>query len=731
MESAMVPKKRGGRRRKMSNKKNVDETYIEELLAQLTLEEKIGMIHGATLFHTAEVERLGIPALHMSDGPCGVRFEHLDNEWVPVGLPDDYVSYLPCNSATVSTWNRQLAHDAGAVLGEETRGRGKDVILGPGINIKRSPLCGRNFEYMSEDPRLIEEMVVPLVQGIQEHDVSACAKHFAVNSQETERIWVDTIVDERTLHEIYYPGFQAAIEKGGLYSLMSAYNRLNGEHCGTSKCLLNNVLRKEWGYDGMIVSDWGGVHDTVLAAESAMDIEMDVIYDFENHHMANPLLEKIRSGELSEALVDEKVRNILRLMLRLKMIGPERENRKTGTYNSKEHQEAVLAVAEESLILLKNEEQLLPLDAKKVGKVAVIGANAVKLHANGGGSAEIKALYEIAPLTGIKQLLGGNGRVAYAPGYFVPKKGGRAEISWQAASTESPDDVAGSASSRRTPDMVTPEERAKYEQEYLEEAVELAKNSDTVIFVGGLNHDYDVEGLDREDMVLPYHQDKLIGALLEVNPNTVIVMYAGSPVEMPWLSQAKSVLWSYYAGMEGGTAIAKTLFGEVNPSGKLAETFIQTADQCPAKLGVNFGLKDRVVYDEGTMVGYRYYNTHDVDVNFCFGHGLSYTEYAYSNLHIEEKLQEEKVICVAATITNTGAVAGKEVVQVYVNGELKAFDKVALAAGESKQVQFCLNAKDFSTYDVNKKDFVVAHGVYELQVAASSRDIRLVGEIEY
>lgn len=727
------------------NIKCVDEKFIEELLRQLTLEEKIGMIHGATLFNTKEVERLGIPALHMSDGPCGVRFEHLDNEWVPVGLPDDYVSYLPCNSATVSTWNRQLAKAAGSVLGEEARGRGKDVILGPGINIKRSPLCGRNFEYISEDPCVIEEMVVPMVQGIQEYDVSACAKHFAANSQETERLWVDTIVDERTLQEIYYPGFQAAIEKGGLYSLMSAYNLLNGEHCGTSKHLLNKVLRDEWGYDGMIVSDWGGVHDTVLAAESAMDIEMDVIYDFDNHHMANPLLEKIRAGELSEGLVDEKIRNILRLMLRLKMIGPEKDNRKAGTYNSKEHHEAVLAVAQESLILLKNEEKLLPLDAKKVGKLAVIGANATKLHANGGGSAEIKALYEIAPLMGIRKLLGGNGQVTYAPGYFVPKKGGRAEISWQAASTQSPDDITGSASSRRTPDTVTPEERVRFEQEYLEEAIALAKNSDTVIFVGGLNHDYDVEGLDRDDMVLPYHQDKLIEALLEVNPNTVIVMYAGSPVEMPWLDKAKSVLWSYYAGMEGGTAIAKALFGEVNPSGKLAETFIKTADQCPAKKDINFARKDRVVYDEGVMVGYRYYDTENTDVNFCFGHGLSYTSFEYSDLVVDETKcdsvkDETGMLTVKVTVTNTGNVAGKEVVQLYVAPknecslvrpvhELKAFGKVELEPSESKQIELNLNAKDFSIYDVDKKAFVVVHGNYELQIGASSRDIRLTKEV--
>ncbi|MGN0141856.1 MAG: glycoside hydrolase family 3 protein, partial [Roseburia sp.] len=422
--------------------KNRNEQYIEELLSQLTLEEKISMIHGAGLFRTAAVERLEIPSLFMSDGPMGVRAEFADDEWRCVGSTEDFVSYLPCNSAIASTWNPALAKKAGQVLGEETRGRGKDMILAPGINIKRSPLCGRNFEYMSEDPRLVEELVVPLVEGIQENDVAACVKHFAANSQETERLFVDTLVDERTLQEIYFPGFLAAVQKGHIFSLMGAYNRLNGEHCCTGKKLLNQVLREEWGFDGVIVSDWGGVHDTLLAAESALDIEMDVVYTFDRHHMADPLLEKIKAGEIPETLVDEKIRNILRLMLRLHMIGANRDNRKGGAYNTREHQQAVLEVARESIILLKNEAGILPLpcgnaatnadrsatevrgaetgtltaqEAKKLGKVAVIGANAAAIHSNGGGSAEIKALYEISPLMGIKKLLGGNAKVTYAP----------------------------------------------------------------------------------------------------------------------------------------------------------------------------------------------------------------------------------------------------------------------------------------------------------------------------
>ena len=703
------------------------ENYIEELVSLLTLEEKIGMIHGATLFRTAAVERLGIPDLCMSDGPMGVRAEFYEAEWRNVGNPEDFVSYLPCNSAVASTWNRELAKSAGSVLGEEARGRGKDVILAPGINIKRNPLCGRNFEYMSEDPYLVSELVVPMVQGIQSHDVAACVKHFAANSQETARLSVDTVVDERTLREIYFPGFQAAVEKGGIFSLMGAYNRLNGEHCCTGKSLLGKVLRDDWKFDGMIVSDWGGVHDTDLAANSPLDIEMDVTYDFDNHYMAQPLLKKIENGEVDVELVDAKVRNILRLMLRLKMIGPAKNDRKAGAYNNPEHHAAALDVARESLILLKNAENTLPFDAKNVKKVALIGANAVTLHANGGGSAEIKALYEIPPMLGICKLLGGNAKVSYAPGYPAPKPGARPEISWQATSTATEEERDVFPDSDHSQMKKPPEPMAT--EETIREAVELAKKSDVVIFVGGLNHDYDVEGLDRNSLELPYGQNAVIEALLEARPDTVIVMYAGSPVAMPWAEKAKTILWSYYAGMEGGTALAEVLFGKVNPSGKLAETLIRDLEQCPARVGVNFALKDKVVYDDGVMVGYRHYNTVDSDVLFPFGHGISYTNYEYSGLTVEGDT-------LSLTVTNVGQGTGKETVQLYIapmeqSGpvrpahQLRGFEKIELAPGEGKTVSFTLDAMDFACWDVEDHEFREIPGNYEVQIGASSRDIRL------
>ena len=684
------------------------ERYIENLLSQLTLEEKIAMIHGAGLFRTAAVERLGIPALHFSDGPMGVRGEYPDDSWVYKDLTDDLVSYLPCNSAIASTWNREAAAAAGSILGEEARGRGKDVILAPGINIKRNPLCGRNFEYMSEDPYLIEEMVVPMVQGIERHDVSACVKHFAANVQETDRLWVDTLADEKTLQEIYFPGFKAAVQRGQAHCIMGAYNLLNGEHCCTSGKLLDDILRKQWGFDGLVVSDWGGVHDTVSAANCSLDVEMDVRTDFQNLFMADALLEKVESVQVEVSRIDDKIRNILRLMYRLKMIGPDTENRKRGRYNAPESRLANRAIAQESIILLKNEENCLPLTPGKVKKLAVIGNNAITAHALGGGSAEIRALYEITPLLGIKQLLGGNAQVSFARGYHVPDNGGRSEISWQANSTVSQPGCSPE------PKLTTPE---TIWQAYLDDAIALAKEADAVIFVGGLDHMYDVEGLDRKDMRLPYGQDELIEALLDVNPETVIVMYSGSPVEMPWLARAKAVVWSYYNGMEGGCALADILFGRENPSGHLAETFPQNAKQCNASIAH----EGPVVFLEGSCVGYRYYNGADIPLNFPFGHGLSYTTFAYSDLRLQGRE-------VTFTLKNTGMRPGKEVVQLYVQGklqQLRHFQKIQLEPGQQTTVHFTLIDRDFSEYSLEQQDFALVSGAYSIQIGASSRDIRL------
>lgn len=683
----------------------------EDLLQKLTLDEKIGMIHGAQLFQTKGVERLGIPALKLSDGPMGVRHEFQPSSWQTIGYSDDYVTYLPCNSALASTWNRELAKETGRVLGEEARGRGKDVILGPGVNIKRSPLCGRNFEYFSEDPYLTKELAVPYIQGVQEWDVAACVKHFAVNNQETERLWVEVEVDEQALREIYLPAFYDAVTKANSYTIMGAYNLIKGEHCCQSEYLLNDILRKEWGYDGVVVSDWGAVHDTKKAAESQLDIEMSVTDNFDQYYMAEPLKEKIQSGEISEQVVDEKVMRILMLMMKLHMID---DTRKSGAYNTPNHRQKTLEVARESVVLLKNEEKILPLSKEKVKKLLIVGENAECVHSNGGGSAEIKALYEITPLMGVKTLLGGNAEVKFVPGYVRDEKQEVSDTNWQETSLEN----GGGSAREQSVNQEAQRKRAALRQE----AAELAAQYEYVLFVGGLNHEHDSEGNDRVDMKLPYEQDKLIQELLLANPNTVVTFVGGSPVEMgSWVHDAKAVVWSWYAGMEGGNALAEVLFGKENPSGKLPETFYKTHTDCSAHAIGEFPGDTKVRYTEGVFVGYRYNDTYEVEPEFCFGHGLSYTTFTYENPALVEK---EGAYYVACDVTNTGKTAGKETVQIYTAPverkqnepvqELKGFEKThLLLPGECQRVSVLVEGT------IEKKN---------LRIGSSSRDIRLVIE---
>lgn len=771
------------------------EKEIQEILQQMTLEEKVSMLHGQGFFRTAAVERLGVPGLEMSDGPMGVRHQFPDDSWIPVGNSDDYVTYSPSNSALAAAWNPELAYEGGQILGEEARGRGKDVILAPGINIKRDPLCGRNFEYMSEDPYLIETLVVPLIKGIQESDVAACVKHFAVNNQETNRLMVDTIVDERTLREIYFPGFKAAVQEGGSYSLMNAYNKFRGVHCSENKELLDEVLRNEWKYDGTVISDWGSVHTTKEAAEASIDMEMSVVTNFEQYYFANPLIEAVKKGEVKEEDIDKKVRNILRMMFRLKMMGPEALDRKAGAYNTPAHRQGTLKIAEEAILLLKNEEELLPLTKKRLEmtwepeegnclqqdyvceknagemvdkaeraaddkpqgghgaaprkrKIAVVGRNAECCHACGGGSAEIKALYETSPLLGLKETLGGNVDIVYAPGYFIPEKKDVSEANWQEASLEQL--IMGMPESEEEPEKqrTLHLEIEENRRRLREEACALAREADEVIFVGGLNHDYDVEGRDRPDMKLPYGQDELIDALLQAAPNLIVVMVAGSPVEMPWLAKVKALVWCYYSGMETGNALAEALLGQINPSAKLPETFpVVYADTVTAKNG-QFGLEDKVEYKEGIFVGYRYYEKENVKPAFPFGYGLSYTTFEIENLEAAQWEQgrcatgdkNDIYVTISVDVTNTGTMAGAEVVQCYVTDcecsverpvkELKAYRKVFLEPGETKKVTMELPERAFAFYDAERRAFRVEPGKFQLHVGNASDHCILQAEVE-
>lgn len=702
---------------------------IENLVSQLTLEEKIGMIHGDSLFTTKGVERLGIPPLVTSDGPMGVRMDFQPDKWLPAGNGADFVTYLPSGSAVAATWNRSLAELAGEILGEETRGRGKDVILGPSVNIKRSPLCGRNFEYMSEDPYLAGEQVAPMIRGIQKSDVAACVKHFAVNNQETERVWVEAEVSDRAFREIYLPAFWKAVTEGGSYTIMGAYNKLKGEHCCESPRLLDEILRQEWRYDGVVISDWGAVHDTEKAAACSLDIEMSVENNFDDYCMARPLLKAVKEGRVKEEQIDEKVRRILLLMERLHMLDGER---KKGCYNTEAHRAGTKKIAQESIILLKNQENLLPLDERKIKKLLVIGENGTHVHSQGGGSAEIKALYEITPLMGLRMYLGGKARVDYTPGYYVEEKQEQSEVNWQESSLQ---EGGGQTKGKE----FQGDREKKMEEGLIEEALRLAadKSYDAVIFVGGLNHDYDTEGQDRADMKLPYHQDRLIRRLLEVRQDMIVVMNAGSPVEMEeWVEKTQALVWQWYAGMEGGTALAEVLFGAVNPSGHLPESFPKFCQDCPSHSVGEFPGTDVVRYKEDVYVGYRYYSTEGKAVRFCFGHGLSYTDFALGKLSVEKQGEQ---IGVSVSVKNTGDRKGKECVQLYIHPveaqvsrpalELKGYEKLELEPGEEKILSFSLTRDAFARYDEEKGAFVTDPGVYEIWLGESCEKILAKGEV--
>lgn len=676
------------------------EKKIQKLISELTLEEKVSMIHGNGIFATAGARRLNIPGLKMSDGPMGVRKDYYNDRWEDLDNNDDFVTYFPCYTALAASWNEDLAYEQGNALGEEARGRGKDIILAPGINIDRTPLGGRNFEYMSEDPYLISKMAVPFIKGVQENDVAACVKHFAVNNQETDRMTINVEATDRALNEIYFPGFKAAVQDGKSYSIMGAYNKLRGEHCSHSDFLLNKVLKQEWKYDGVVISDWGAAHDTFEATNNGLDIEMDVKGNFDEYYMANPLIKKVKSGEIKEETIDKKIKRILRLMFKINMMDSEREK---GSYNTLEHRNIALKVAEESIVLLKNKGNKLPLNANKIKTIAVIGENATNLHSSGGDSAQIKALYEVSPLMGIKMRLGGDTEITYSKGYSEIK-----------------------------------EDR----ESLIIEAVEAAKNAQVSIIIGGLTHADDCEGHDRIDMKLPYGQDELIRRVLLANKNTIVVILGGSPVEMgSFIDNASSILQCWYAGMEGGIALAKALFGDVNPSGKLPITFPKKLEDSPAHSIAEFPGNVNLEYKEGIFVGYRHFDKENIEPLFCFGHGLSYTTFKYSNLKVATKKSGDEIkINISFNIKNTGEVDGDEVVQIYLSDiisslerpvkELKAFKKIKLSVGEKKEIKIELDKTALAFYSDVESSWIYESGIFEILVGSSSRDIRLQEKFE-
>jgi len=803
------------------------ENKIEEMISLMTLREKVAFCHANSKFTSAGLERMGIEELTMSDGPHGVRPEVARDSWECLNRPEDDCTYLPTGTALAATWNPELGRIFGETLGSEARYRKKDIILGPGVNIIRTPLCGRNFEYMSEDPCLIEKMAQNVVRGIESQDTAACVKHYALNNQELDRTTVNVEVSRRALQEIYLKGFYGAIIEGGASSVMGAYNRYLNQHCCHNDYLVNKILKGKWGFRGVFLSDWAGVHDTDEAIANGMDIEMGTSKPYNEYYLADAFLEKAENDPEVVALLDDKVRRILRLMFSIKKGDPER---KSGEFNTKAHQQVTYDIASEAMVLLKNQDNLLPIDKSKIKKLLVVGPNANVKHSPGGSSSGVHAFYEVTPLEGIKNRLGDLCEVEYISGDFqlqynpiptqdmniadhnagcrgcritsyrdgkseltvsntasivkgdadcydlevsvcIPRDGiyafefsatGEATVSidggeamrlnrepWnpktvvedsltckkgQNVSFSCHIDKKGDDNIDFSIKWLTPKdfEGSSSEAELLSKAAE----ADYVVYCGGIDHSFDTEGCDKCTMMLPADQDVIIPKLIDANPNTIVTITAGSPVAMPWLQKARAVLWTWYAGMEGGNVLCDILTGDVCPSGKMPFTLPRDyADTPVARYGEY--KTGNCKYNEDIFVGYRGFDKDNIEPLFPFGHGLSYSEFEYSDLSVEAK---EKGAVVSFTVKNAGNVTAKETAQLYIGDpecsvarpvkELRSFQKVELKAGESKQITLEITERDLSFFDEVTDDWKMEGGTFTVYVGASSRDIRLSGILE-
>ncbi len=672
----------------------MEKQNLKELIAQMTLEEKAGLCSGADFWHTKAVERLGIPAVMVSDGPHGLRKQ--DDEADHLGVNDSIKAVcFPAGCATASSFSRQTVKSLGETIGTECQAEGVSTVLGPAMNIKRSPLCGRNFEYYSEDPFLSTEIAGALVHGVQSKNVGTSPKHFMANNQEYHRMTSSSEMDERTMREIYLASFEGMVRKEKPWTIMNSYNRLNGTYLCENKEMLTDILRNEWGFDGYVMTDWGAMNDRVTALKAGCDLEMPA----SNGITDAEIVEAVREGTLSEEILDQACERILNIVYRFE------ENRdKEAVFDLEKDHETARKIEEECIVLLKNEDAILPL--KKDVKAAFIGKYAEAPRYQGGGSSHINSFKVESALDAVKTREAGCGtdaaNVVYAKGF---------------------DDA-----------------KDETDEALLKEAVEAAKNADTAVIFAGLPDSFESEGYDRKHMRLPDCQNRLIQAVAEVQPNTVVVLHNGSPVEMPWISQVKAVVEAYLGGQAVGGAVVNVLYGDVNPSGRLAETFPLRLEDTPCYLTYG-GEHDKSVYSEGVFVGYRYYVSKDMKVLFPFGHGLSYTTFEYSNLVLDQKeMKESKELKVSVDVTNTGACAGKEVVQLYVSAkesamkrpvrELRGFDKVELQPGETKTVSFTLDRRAFAYWSVQIHDWHVESGAYEIQIGKSAQEIILTETVQ-
>lgn len=699
------------------------EKKVQETLAQMTVHEKVQLLHAQSKFTSAGVPRLGIPELSMSDGPHGCRAEIEWNSWNYANWTNDSITAFPSLTCLASTWNRELSRLYGDKVSEEFAYRGKDVMLGPGTTIARCPFNGRSFEYMGEDPYLAGEMAVPYIIGAQKNGVACCLKHFFLNNHEVNRMTVNVNVSERAVEEIYLPAFEKCVKEAGVWTMMGSYNKWLNVHCCQNDSLLNGILKKRWGFDGAVISDWGGTHDTWQAATGGLDIEMgsftngmtaDNSQGYNTYFLADPFESLIKQGKVSMDVLNDKAARVLRTIFRTAM----NPNKVRGKLCTEDHYEACRKVGEEGVVLLKNDKAVLPLDASRYNRILIVGDNAVRNMSQGGGSSELKTKYDISPLEGLKAVYGD--KIDFAQGYEAGRP-------MYAHVEEIP---AGTQAKLKA------------------EALEKAKKADLIIFIGGMNknHQQDCEGGDRQTYDLSYGQNELIAELAKVQPNIIAVMYAGNPYAMPWLNGVKALVQCWYLGSESGRTLANIISGKVNPSGKLPITFAKKKEDYPCfQYGEEGypGVNDQVYYKEGIYVGYRHFDTHKVKPQFPFGFGLSYTTFKYGKAQIapvSSDGSEKKDCCkaplykVTIPVTNVGSREGKEIVQMYIGDdkcsvdrptkELKGFDKVSLAPGETKTVEFVIRGKDLQFFDEATHKWKSEPGKFKAYIGASETDIR-------
>ncbi len=690
---------------------------VSDIMSKMNLDEKIAVIHAQSKFSSPGVPRLGVPELWTDDGPHGLRPDVLWDEWRSAGNTNDSCTAFPALTCLAATWDRDMALLYGKSVGEEARYRKKNVLLGPGINICRIPLCGRNFEYMGEDPYLAGKLAARYIQGVQSNKVAACVKHFALNNQEYERHKTQAVVDDRTLYEIYLPAFRTAVQEGGAWSVMAAYNYYDGEHLCHNKRLLCDILKDEWGFDGAVISDWGGCHDTDEAIFNGLDLEYGTWTDgvrengsgqYDNYYLASPYKKKILSGEVGTKELDDKVSRVLKLNLRTQLGG------NWGSFCSPEHFDAARRIAAAGIVLLKNEGGILPLPQTPC-KILVMGENALKPFAVGGSSSSLKTQHEVVALEGIKNAFP-NAEVVF-------------ERAYQGQPVMRGYDYSDY-------DFTDP----RSAQQLINDAVAAAGDADYVIFIGGLDkkRGNDCENADRKEYGLPYGQNEAIGAVAAVRPDMIYVNISGSPVAMPFADKVGAIVQDWYCGSEAGNALGDILSGAVNPSGRLPFSFPYALSDGPVKTEAQYpGIeKDGIWYagySEGVFVGYRYYDTFGVKPQFAFGQGLSYTAFSYGQAEVSSKTMKDR-IKVTVPVTNTGNVAGAEIVQLYIRDaeasvarpekELKGFEKVMLAPGETKKVSFCITREDLSFFDAGKHEWIAEPGLFTALIGSASNDIR-------